>query len=182
MFGFDLGNISPLVICTKEYYEALKTIGIIRSSHIIIKYDGMIRLVIDHDDTIRDLVYETISALRPSTNAWRFIWVKINKQIIKLTFATARVISGDNIIADIYICPHECIISNTNNRLIKPHILIEYIKQLLPVGDLDIYHLSSKIIRWHKTIIFNAEMAEIIAQHIYEIIQKNDSIRQLIRS
>lgn len=174
MFGFDLGNISPLVICTKEYYEALEFIGIIRSSHIIIKNDGTVRIVIDHDDdTIRNLVYETLLTLQPSVNAWRYIWVKNNKQITRLIFATARTISGDNIIADIYIDPNECIISNTNNKLIEPHILIEYIKQILPIGDLDIwFSASSKIIKWHKTIIINAEMAEIITQYIYEITQK----------
>lgn len=180
LIDLDVSNISSSVIFTEPFNNALEHMGISCEKYININDNGAIIIGV-YNDIDAAVIYDTISKVQPiNINRWRFVWCISNKQIKKYVFATNCIINSKDKFIDICILQNYCIIRRTSceEYIDLYKIAEECIHNLLLYGST--IDSSHHIWIYNKHVRFNAEMANNIAQYIYEKIMESITIESIV--
>lgn len=167
---FNIGNISPLIIHTDDFYRIFISYNIV-VIHSEFTDDGDIKISFDGPDNVDiSAIYNDLLTLSPSYNdiSRQFTWVKAGDRIKKYALTAAIDTNSKSVITSIFITSQYCsiLINDHNNHVNMSTILINCLNKLT-YGAYSI-NMTSKdiIVFWSRHIRINIEMAEIIADMI----------------
>jgi len=177
----DVSKFSSLVIFTESFNNALECIGISFGNYININDNGAVIITCESFVVDTAVIYDTISKVQSiNINCWRFIWCISNKQIKKYTFAVNCSINNKNKFIDICIQHNYCIIRRAGcEAYIDLYKIIIGCVHNLPIYGF-IVNSSNGIRIYNKHVRFNTEMADYIAQYIYEKIMESITIESIV--
>jgi len=170
-FNIDIGNIPPLILCTRECTKVFRQLGV-RDLSINFDTDGNIILAIAcRNESPIDLLHENLMSLTlPKTvHGRQFVWVKCKNGLIKHIFNADACVTGETVLS-IIIHPHCCVIyfNHYIHELDIIAIMVDCFKQITPGDVITSMWTDAYYMRWHETIKVMPELAELMAHLMSE--------------